>query len=58
MPQKYRLINDRYFASRGMRKMNVENYIAFFVINEKLNTVKVVRIFHSKRDWERLLPEQ
>ena len=58
MPQKYRFVDDRKFASRGMRKMNVENYIAFFVINEKLNTVKVIRIIHSKRDWKRLLPEE
>ena len=56
MPQKYRLANDKYLTSKGYHRMNVENYTAFFVIIEKRKTVRVMRIIHSKREWQRLLP--
>ena len=56
MPQKYRLVNDTYLASLKYRMMNVENYIAFFSVDENKMVVWVERIVHSKRDWQRLLP--
>jgi len=36
--------------------MNVENYIAFFSVDENKMVVWVERIVHSKRDWQRILP--
>jgi len=57
MPQKYRLVDNDVLASFGIRRMNVENYIAFFVVDEEKNTVNVTRIIHSKRSWQNVLLE-
>ena len=57
MPQKYRLIDNHYLASMGLRMMNVESRIAFFSIDEKTKTVIVRRIIHSRRDWLTILLE-
>jgi len=58
MPQKYRLINDNYLASKGYHLMNIENYIAFFVIDEETKTVRVRRIIHGARDWKPILSDE
>jgi len=58
MPQKYRLVDNDVWASIGLRRMNVENYIVFFIVNPKKNIVNVARIIHGKRDWEHVLSEE
>ena len=55
MPEKYRLVDAPRLASKGYRMMNVENYIAFFTIDEDNSIVWVERIIHGKRDWKHIL---
>jgi len=57
MPQKYRLADGGYLASKGYRRMNVEKYAAFFIILEKRKLVRVIRIIHGAREWKRALAE-
>jgi plasmid stabilization system protein ParE len=37
------------------RKMIAKNYLIFYSINEKENTVFIERIMHGRRDWKRHL---
>jgi len=55
MPQKYRLVDNKRLAAMGFRRVNVENYIIFFVVDEKNNIVTVRRIIHGARKWVRIL---
>jgi len=58
MPQKYRQVNHYYLASKGYRRMNVENYIAFFTVDAGRKIVWVERVIHDARDWPRVLLEE
>ena len=55
MPHRYPLVNDEVFASRGLRKMPVENYFVFFIIDEIHNEVIVLRVLYNRREWRDLI---
>jgi len=55
LPARHALVADERLAAQGIRKRLVENYIVFYVISEKNDTVTVIRILHGRRDWEHLL---
>lgn len=55
MPTRHTIMNDERLATLGIRKLPVENYIVFYVISEKDETVTVIRILYGRRDWEHLL---
>lgn len=42
--------------SIGMRQMPVDNFIAFYTIDDNQPAVKIVRIFYGKRDVQGLIP--
>lgn len=55
MPQKYPLVDDKRLSSMGYRKLIVKNYIIFFIIDENLKVVNLVRILYGRRDWLHIL---
>lgn len=55
MPTRNRLVADERLAEQGIRKLAVDNYLLFYVISEKDQTVTVVRILYGRRDWLNLL---
>ncbi len=55
MPSRHALVGDQRLAAQGIRKLIVENYIVFYVITAKDETVTVIRILYGRRDWEHLL---
>ena len=55
MPTRHALVNDKKLALQGIRKLLVDNYIVFYIVSEESNTVKVVRILYSRRNWADLL---
>lgn len=57
MPQKYSFVSDNNLASMGYRKLQVKNYIVFFIMNERSDIVEIHRILYARRDWLRLLGE-
>lgn len=57
MPHRYELVHDESLASMGYRKLLIKNYIVFFVVDERSNTVEIHRILYARRDWMRLLGE-
>ena len=54
-PQAHPLVRDDYLATQGVPYAVLGNYLAFFVINEQLQKVTVVRFLHGRRDWSTLL---
>ncbi|MFA7467944.1 MAG: type II toxin-antitoxin system RelE/ParE family toxin [Desulfotomaculaceae bacterium] len=55
MPTRHSTVNDERLATAGIRNFPVANYIVFYVISEKNETVTVIRILYGRRDWEHLL---
>lgn len=51
MPTRHSLLGDANLAAQGIRKIVVDNYIAFYTVSEKDEVVTIVRILYSRRDW-------
>ena len=43
---------------KNIRKLNVRNYILFYVIDEEKSKAIVVRIGHAFMDWEKYLKDE
>ena len=55
MPQKFRLVDDPVLASWEIRYVIVNNYLAFYTINEEKQMVIVVRFLFQKSNWNAIL---
>ena len=55
LPHRQALLRDEPYRSRGVRWLPIENYTAFYVIDEDTRTVHVLRILYSRRNWKTLL---
>ena len=49
------IIDEKLIGHRNIRKVNVKNYVIFYIIDEENNNVFVVRIGHVFMDWEKYL---
>ncbi len=54
-PARHRVVDAEPYASRGVRKMPVENYTVFYLIDDNTGSVHVFRVLYNRRDWENLL---
>lgn len=55
MPFRYALLNEEPYCSMGVRQIPIENYIAFYVVEEEGKTVHIFRILYNRREWQYLL---
>lgn len=55
MPHRHKIVNEEPYRSIGMRMLLIENYIAFYVVNEERKTVHIFRILYNRRDWQQIL---
>ena len=55
MPQKYRIVEDPVLAAWGIRLVIINNYLAFYIIDEESKTVHIVRFLYGKRNWISIL---
>ena len=55
MPSRHPVANDEPYASIGVRLMPVENYTAFYAIDEAKHEVHVIRILYNRREWQNIL---
>lgn len=54
-PYRNALVAEERLAKRGIRKIIIDNYIAYYIVEENLKKVTVIRILYGKRDWMNLL---
>ena len=54
-PQKFHLIEDPILAGWGIRFVIVNNYLAFYLIDEDKQTVTIVRFLYQKSNWNSIL---
>ena len=55
MPDRYAVIAEEPYTSMGVRKVRAENYLIFYVVNEKTKTVSVIRVLYNRREWHNLI---
>lgn len=55
MSFRYALLNEEPYRSMGVRQIPIENYIAFYVVEEEGKTVHIFRILYNRREWQYLL---
>lgn len=46
------------WASMGMRKLPVDNFLVFYLVNQEECLVMVVRIFYGGRDIENIIQNE
>jgi toxin ParE1/3/4 len=55
LPQKFCLVDDPVLASWGIRFAIINNYLAFYTIDEEKQTVIIVRFLYQKSNWTSIL---
>lgn len=55
MPYRCSLYEKEPWHSRGLRKLIIDNYIVFYLPNEKTNEVIILRVFYSGSNIENLI---
>ncbi|WP_339061426.1 type II toxin-antitoxin system RelE/ParE family toxin [Tepidibacillus marianensis] len=55
IPLRNPLVKDERLALQGIRKMLIDHFIVFYVVNEERKIVTIIRILYSKRNWHDLL---
>ena len=54
-PERNPLVNDIFLAESGIRMQMIKKYLAFYVVRNETNSVTILRIIHSRRDWIAIL---
>ncbi len=55
MPLMYEACHDPYLKELGYRKTGVHNYIIVYKVDEERKTVNLMRLFHGRQDYEKLI---
>lgn len=55
MPFRFALYAKEPWKSRGIRRMSVDNFLVFYLPQNNLQTIEVLRILYGKRKVEDLL---
>lgn len=51
------ILSEELTGHKDIRKINVRNYIIFYIIDEEKSKAFVVRIGHAFMDWEKYLKD-
>lgn len=57
-PYKYAAVDWEPWKSAGMRKLPVDNYVVYYLINEKTFNVVIIRIFYCGRNVENIISDK
>ena len=49
------IVLEEPYATLGIRKLPVENYTAFYLLNETAREVHIIRILYNRREWQNLI---
>ncbi len=55
LPCRTRLLDDPVLASWSVRCVAVDNYLAFYAVNESDKTVTILRFLYQKSNWAQIL---
>ena len=52
------ILDESLTGNKNIRKINVRNYIIFYIVDEENSKALVLRIGHAFMDWEKYLKEE
>jgi plasmid stabilization system protein ParE len=55
MPSRYAVVVEEPYRSMAVRRIAVENYTVFYIVDENEKTVHIFRILYNRREWQYLL---
>jgi plasmid stabilization system protein ParE len=55
MPERYTPVDWEPWASMGMRRLPVDRYVVYYLVDQAAQLVSVVRIVYGGRDIEAIL---
>lgn len=55
MPERYHIVDDPVLASWEIRFVIINNYLAFYTIEEEQQLVIIVRFLYQKSNWNSIL---
>jgi len=55
MPERNSVVQDEPWKSREIRRVNMDNYAAFYKLDSKSATVSVIRILYARRDLSSIM---
>ncbi|MBO4888404.1 MAG: type II toxin-antitoxin system RelE/ParE family toxin [Firmicutes bacterium] len=56
-PQGHSIVDDPFLLTHGIRFVVVNNYLAFYTIDEEKKIVHIIRFLYEKRDWIKVLKQ-
>ena len=51
------ILSEELTGHKNIRKINVRNYIIFYIVDDEKSKAFVVRIGHAFMDWEKYLKD-
>lgn len=57
MPERNRVVDDEPYAAMGVRRLFVENYVIFYVVDQGRRSVHILRVLYNRREWQSILGE-
>lgn len=54
-PQRFPLVKDAMLSGLGIRFLPIENYLAFYTIDNSSQTVHILRFLYGHSDWQTIL---
>jgi len=55
LPLRHNIVQEQSYSVMGVRKLFVENYIVFYIVDEDKREVHILRILYNRREWQTLL---
>ena len=52
------ILSEELTGHKNIRKINVRNYLIFYIIDEDNSKVSILRIGHAFMDWEKYLKDE
>ena len=58
MPERFPLYDSEPWRSQGIRRLNIDNFAAFYIVVKDNYTVSVLTVMYSGRDIDKILIEK
>ena len=55
MPERWKLVDDPYLSSQGIRYFSIKNYLMFYQIDHEEKTVLILRFLYGRSNWKSIL---
>ena len=52
------ILDESLTGHKDIRKVNVRNYVIFYIVDEENSKARVLRIGHAFMDWEKYLKDE